>query len=217
MNIRVKLTPEETKARIVEVAEEHFRRIGYAKTAVADLAVALGMSSANIYRFFPSKSAINDAICEKLLAESDAMVDAIVGAGGSAADRVARMIEEVHTFNRTRLTDERRIHDMVEIAMEERWPAIDAHCERMGQQIGRLLVEGMERGEFGPMDVEETAETIFSCLCGLFHPVMIAEDFDNHDPEGAVKMGRFILRALTNGAPVSAAPVSAAPVSAAKE
>lgn len=203
MNVRVKLTADETRARIVDVAEEHFRRVGYAKTAVADLAEALGMSSANIYRFFPSKSAINDAICEKLLAESEALIDGIVEAGGSAADRLTRLIEELHTFNRTRLTDERRIHDMVEIAMQERWPAIDAHCDHIGQQIGRLLAEGMARGEFGPMDVAETAETIFSALCGLVHPVMIAECFDDHDPEGAAKMARFILRALTNGAPGS--------------
>lgn len=203
MNMRVKLTAEETRARIVEVAEEHFRRVGYSKTAVADLADALGMSSANIYRFFPSKSAINNAICQKLLAESDALVDSIVGAAESASVRLARLIEQVHEFNRTRLTNERRLHDMVEIAMEEHWPAIDAHCERMGQQIARLLAEGVEAGEFGPMDVADTAEAIFQSLCGLFHPVMIAECFDEHDPEDAPRMARFILRALTNGAPAA--------------
>ena len=204
MNIRVKLTADETRARIVDVAEEHFRRVGYAKTAVADLAEALGMSSANIYRFFSSKSAINNAICEKLLAESNALVDSILYSEGSAGARLSRLIEELHDFNRTRLTDERRLHDMVAIAMEERWPAIDEHCQYVGSVIGRLLAEGVEGGEFGPMDIEETAETIFSALCGLFHPVMIAECFDDHDPEGAAKMARFVLRALTNGAPAAA-------------
>jgi len=44
---------EETRARILKVAEEHFRRIGYHKTSVADIASELGMSPANVYRFFP--------------------------------------------------------------------------------------------------------------------------------------------------------------------
>ena len=38
MNIRSRLSSDETRLRIMEVAEEHFRRIGYAKTAVADIA-----------------------------------------------------------------------------------------------------------------------------------------------------------------------------------
>lgn len=46
------------RAHILEVAEEHFRHIGYHKTSVADIASQLGMSPANVYRFFPSRDAI---------------------------------------------------------------------------------------------------------------------------------------------------------------
>ncbi|WP_348651995.1 TetR family transcriptional regulator [Rhizobium sp. 007] len=45
------------------MAEEYFRRIGHQKTSVADIAPCLGMSSATIYRFFPSRAAINRSIC----------------------------------------------------------------------------------------------------------------------------------------------------------
>jgi AcrR family transcriptional regulator len=58
MNIRQRISAEDMRERILVVAEEHFRRVGYGKTAVADIAGALGMSPANIYRFFSSKSAI---------------------------------------------------------------------------------------------------------------------------------------------------------------
>lgn len=50
---------DEARARILEVAEEHFRSVGYHRTSVADIAAKLGMSAANIYRFFPSRDAIN--------------------------------------------------------------------------------------------------------------------------------------------------------------
>jgi AcrR family transcriptional regulator len=78
MNIRARLSPEETRLRIMEVAEEHFRRIGYAKTAVADIAGELGMSPANVYRFFDSKDAIRDAMCHRLLEQEHAMVEEII-------------------------------------------------------------------------------------------------------------------------------------------
>src|SRR5262249_16858695 len=69
MNPQVKIKPDDTKARIVEVADALFRRIGYGKTTVADIAAELDMSPANVYRFFPSKDAIVQAICRRCLAE----------------------------------------------------------------------------------------------------------------------------------------------------
>ncbi len=70
----VKTKPDDTRERIMETAETLFRRLGYAKTAVADIASELGMSPANVYRFFPSKTAIVQAICQRCLTELDERV-----------------------------------------------------------------------------------------------------------------------------------------------
>ena len=58
MNAQLKAKPDDTRARIIETAEALFRRLGFAKTAVADIAAELGMSPANVYRFFASKNAM---------------------------------------------------------------------------------------------------------------------------------------------------------------
>ena len=71
MNVQAKTRPDDTRARIVETADALFRRLGFAKTAVADIAAELKMSPANVYRFFPSKSAIVEAICQRCLGELD--------------------------------------------------------------------------------------------------------------------------------------------------
>ena len=42
--VRTRPDPDEVRARILEVAEQHCRRIGYHKTSVADIASELGMS-----------------------------------------------------------------------------------------------------------------------------------------------------------------------------
>ena len=52
MNPQVRTKPDDTRERIMEAAEALFRRLGFAKTAVADIAAELKMSPANIYRFF---------------------------------------------------------------------------------------------------------------------------------------------------------------------
>lgn len=202
MNMRARLSPEETRLRIVDVAEEHFRRVGYAKTAVADLAEALGMSSANIYRFFASKSAINEAICQRLLAESHVMIDGIVKGPGTAPERLSRLILELHCFNRSRFIGERRIHDMVEAAMEENWQAVEAHLAFVITRIGQLIAEGIAAGDFAPCDVPATALTVKQACGCLLHPIMIAECM-RHGRDMDEQAGRvisFALRALQAGA-----------------
>src|SRR5215211_8862491 len=71
MNVQLKSKPDDTRARIIETAEALFRRLGFAKTAVADIAAELRMSPANVYRFFSSKNAIVEAICQRCLSELD--------------------------------------------------------------------------------------------------------------------------------------------------
>jgi AcrR family transcriptional regulator len=197
MNIRVRLTPDETRARIMTVAEQLFRRIGYAKTAVADIAAELGMSPANIYRFFPSKGAINDAICQRLCGESEAMVEAIVVSDRPAADKIRAAILAIHQYNRTLLSDEKRIHEMVEVAMNESWESIEAHCDRYKSMFARIVAEGAAAGEFDPaLDPQMCGKAIFGACAGFFHPTLIAQCERKQDKPDPAAMAEFILRAL---------------------
>ncbi len=70
MSAQPKAKTDDTRARIMETAETLFRRMGFAKTAVADIAGELRMSPANVYRFFPSKNAIVEAICQRCLTDA---------------------------------------------------------------------------------------------------------------------------------------------------
>src|SRR2546426_12396514 len=48
VNPQVKIKPDDTRARIMDTAEALFRRLGFAKTAVADIAAELKMSPAQV-------------------------------------------------------------------------------------------------------------------------------------------------------------------------
>src|SRR5215475_14658185 len=97
--IPAKVRPEDTRARIIETAEALFRRLGFAKTAVADIAGELGMSPANVYRFFPSKNAIVEAICQRLLAGCEARALSEARAAGPAGERIERLILGILRFH----------------------------------------------------------------------------------------------------------------------
>jgi AcrR family transcriptional regulator len=198
MNIRPRLAPEETRLRIMDVAEEHFRRVGYAKTAVADIADALGMSAANVYRFFASKGAINEAICLRILGEEHAMIDMIVAQNRPAGERLKTLLIELHRFNRSRFIGERRVHDMVEAAMEENWAAVEAHLTYVIEHIAMIMADGVQSGEFCPCDVPVTAMTVKNTCASILHPMMIAECMRHGRDmeEQAERLSTFVVNAL---------------------
>src|SRR6187402_2359986 len=83
------LTPE----RILEAAEEVLRRYGPAKATVVDVARALGVSHGSVYRHFPSKAALRDAVVERWLARSGAPLAKIAADKGKASKRLRRWFD----------------------------------------------------------------------------------------------------------------------------
>src|SRR5688500_8885831 len=103
----------ETRRRIVDTADRLFREIGYQKTTVADIAKALRMSPANVYRFFDSKKAINEAVAERCMAEIEGELSRIADGRQPAAERLRKAIETYHGMNAERYTASHRMHEMV--------------------------------------------------------------------------------------------------------
>src|SRR5271155_3030389 len=102
----------------METAEQLFRRLGFAKTAVADIAAELRMSPANIYRFFDSKNAIVEAICRRCLSEVEEKAWAVARSKVSAAERVERLIFEILAYHKENLVADQRVAEMVMAAIE---------------------------------------------------------------------------------------------------
>jgi len=193
---RQRIDPEETRARIIEVAEEQFRRVGYTKTTVADIAAALGMSPANVYRFFSSKAAINEVICERMIREMEERAWAVVRSRGSAAERLERLIVEVHRYNKATFLDEERLHDMVAAAFEESWGAIKSHIERMGTILEVLIRDGIDLGEFHVEDVPKAARCVKASFVVFWHPQLISQCIYDDLESEAREVARFMARAL---------------------
>ncbi|MEO3472144.1 TetR/AcrR family transcriptional regulator [Roseomonas sp. CAU 1739] len=163
------------RQRILEAAEALFRSMGYQKTAVADIARELGMSPANVYRFFASKSAINEAIAERLLEGVAGDLEDIADGPGAAADRLRTMMRLLHARHMALFFTEKRMHDMVTAAMSEHWGVIAAFITRIEGALGRVLADGAARGEFAALDPAATARMIKQATLCWMHPVLIAE------------------------------------------
>jgi AcrR family transcriptional regulator len=199
MKPQVKAKPDDTRARIMDTAEALFRRLGFAKTAVADIAAELKMSPANVYRFFPSKNAIVEAICQRCLGELEDRAWTVARSRGPAAERIERLVLQILSYHKENLLTEQRVNDMVLAAIELSWGAIRAHKEHMRMVFESILREGVEAGEFEPLNPRETSRLLMISLVNFCHPVLIAQYLqDQEDLEADARAAvRFLLRAVT--------------------
>src|SRR5262245_12209210 len=199
MNPQVKVKPDATRARIIETAEALFRRLGFAKTTVADIAAELGMSPANVYRFFPSKNAIVEAICQHCLSEVEDRAWAIARSKAPAAQRIERMILEIMNYHVENLMTEQRINDMVLAAVEHSWDTIHAHKQRLHGIAELIIRDGIAAGEFEALEPHETADLFMRSAVAFTHPMLIGqclEEGQNLDTVARANV-QFLLRAIT--------------------
>ena len=199
MNPQVKTKPDDTRARIMETAEALFRRLGFAKTTVADIAAELKMSPANVYRFFPSKNAIIEAICRRCLSDVEEKAWSVARSKGPAAQRMERLFLEILAYHKENLLIEHRVNEIVVFAIEHMWDTIRAHKDVTRGTIELILRDGVEAGEFEPIDPRGTAEVIFRSMMCFCHPMLVSESLEQgHDIEAEARASiRFLLRAIT--------------------
>jgi AcrR family transcriptional regulator len=165
----------DTRERILEVAERLFREIGYQKTTVADIAKVLRMSPANVYRFFDSKKAIHEGVARSMMGGVEQVAQAIAIGPGSATSRLRELLTTVHRMNSERYVGDSKLHEMVEVAMEENWDVCLAHIQGITQTIASVIADGVAAGEFETLDVPLAAMCTCTAMIRFFHPQMIAQ------------------------------------------
>jgi len=186
---------DDQRTRIVTTAERLFGEIGFQKTTVADIARVLRMSPANVYRFFHSKAEINEAVGALIMTETEAALERVVVGPGTAGERLAAVIATQERINAERLVVDRRLHEMVEVALNENWPIIARHIETMHDILARVIAQGMADGEFAPGDATAAAGFVATACMRFWHPRLMVECADKPSPTSAA-MVAFCLRAL---------------------
>lgn len=197
--IPAKARPDDTRGRIMETAEALFRRLGFAKTTVADIAAELRMSPANVYRFFPSKIAIVEAICKHCLSEVEEKAWAVARSKAPAAQRMERLILEILAYHKANLVTEQRVNELVVAAIEHSWDSIRAHKEALRTVIELIVRDGIEAGEFEPLDPRQTAELLMRSAVAFTNPMLIGtclEEGEDLDAQARDSV-RFLLRAIS--------------------
>lgn len=187
----------DTRRRILDAAERLFRHYGYDKTTVADIARELGMSPANVYRFFASKLEIVEAIAVRMFEDRHRLNLEILASPGGAVERLRRFFLENNRLTLETLIDDRKVHDIVEVAMAQQWSAIETHLGQIADVIEELIRQGNASGEFAVADTRRAAVCARQSFVSMMHPTLIVQcGADDQERADAAELADFIIRAL---------------------
>jgi AcrR family transcriptional regulator len=192
----VDIQRQETVARILDTAERLFRHYGYAKTNVADIAKDLGMSPANIYRFFASKTEVHQALCARMLEGVRATARQVLGQKISATERLRQWIMTQHKITVETMLDHEKVHEIVVIAMERDWSVIDRHINYIHDLMADVIREGIALGEFREQDVFVASRCFGAATILLCHPLLAAQCLAKTNQAAPEQILEYALRSL---------------------
>jgi hypothetical protein len=98
-------------------------------------------------------------------------------------------------MNSERYVGDSKLHEMVEIAMQESWEVCVAHIARIDEQIAVVIARGVASGEFEVADVALASLCTCTAMVRFFHPQMIAQSVNKPGPS-IDQMIDFVLAGL---------------------
>ncbi|MDE2579694.1 MAG: TetR/AcrR family transcriptional regulator [Hyphomicrobiales bacterium] len=187
----------ERRRQILEAAHEHFRQYGFGKTSVADLAGAIGVTPAYVYRFFDSKRAIGEAICAETLGIIIARLNAMAAEPISASEKLQRFYGIVLEGGCDLLLHERKMHDLVLNAVTQHWDSVAGYRAAQVELLRGIVAQGRASGEFETeTELQDIVRGLAQSVVPFAHPLLL-EDRDIAElRSGAAIAARMALRSL---------------------
>lgn len=193
---------EPVDVRIIEIAADHIRKFGLRRTTIVAIAEEAGMSHANIYRYFPSKAALVEAVTDHWLRPVEAGLREIADGPDPSLDKLERIAGAIFRAYRDKLEQDTELFDLFAEMTEKGAAPARRHRARLRQEIGRVVEEGASSEMFREADQRRAIVLVFDALHRFLHPVSVG--LDREVPRGQL-VGRFerVLRMVLRSLPRS--------------
>jgi AcrR family transcriptional regulator len=174
-------TRDATRARILQAARERFAHAGYAGTTNKDIADAAGITSAAIYQYFESKTALYVATVKFAQAE---LVPEFERAVAEETETRAAFRALLAASARLHASDPSLAAFLSSLPVEmQREPAV---AEAMAAEpspvleiVARMVDRGVRAGEIGKRDAPRVVAVFLACTMGfsLYAATFEGDDF----------------------------------------
>ncbi|MBT2574280.1 TetR family transcriptional regulator [Bacillus sp. ISL-51] len=176
------------KREILDAAEHTLRRFGPKKTSVTDIAKALNVSHGTIYRYYPSKTALKEAVTERWLKEqiSAPLQSLLTDSENESPDMLLKAyVLKLISLKQTYAKQVPEMFDMYAEVTARSAGLISRHIKTIIGQIRSIIQKGMENDTFQSI-ADDLACSVFYATARFHHPAhayewngeTIREDFE---------------------------------------
>jgi AcrR family transcriptional regulator len=178
--------------RILELAGEHLRKFGSAKLTVVGLAEELGMSHANVYRYFPSKEGLLEAVTTHWVKPIETGLRAVAEGPDPARDKLERLVSGLHSAYRDKLEADPEAFEVFLNFFRKRAGLARKHRARVQAEARRVLEEGMATSAFAGGDPGRAVALVLDATHRFIHPLCVAHDQDVPRAHMAARLERVL-------------------------
>lgn len=186
----------EISTKILDAAEARFRTYGFGKTAMAEIASDLDMSTANLYRYFENKVAIGAAMAERCFCSRAEILNEIVNRSGlSESERLKLFVLAMLDYEHGQFNNEPKLLELVDVIVQKRPDLIAVEVEGNKQFIATILKQGCENNEFEVDDTDETASYVLAAVVKFSSPFFITM----YPIEELQRLAKGVVKLILNG------------------
>ncbi|MCO1659107.1 TetR family transcriptional regulator [Pseudonocardia humida] len=161
---------------IVSATEEVLRRHGPDKATVVDVARLLGVSHGSVYRHFPSKAALREAVTRRWLDRVREDLAAAAGDPATApADRLRGLLVTVFAAKWAKARQDPELFATFQVLAAEHSAVSSAHIAFLLDRIRAVVVDGIADGAFAGGDPEVIARAVLNATSRFHDPRHVAE------------------------------------------
>jgi AcrR family transcriptional regulator len=167
-----------TRDRIVAAAEDVLRRFGPAKATVVDVARALGVSHAAVYRHVATKAELRDLVVSRWTEATMPPLRAIASGPGPAPQRLRQLIDALIGVKRRRAADDPELFAAYRTLSADAQSIVAAHIEELVGLTAMVIRSGVKEGTFRAADPVAAGRAVLFATSRFHHPAHAAEWVD---------------------------------------
>jgi AcrR family transcriptional regulator len=167
-----------TRERILSAAEDVIRRFGPAKATVVDVARALGVSHAAVYRHVATKAELRDLVVGRWVEATMEPLRAIAALPGPAPQRLRRLFDALIALKRRRAADDPELFAAYRTLAADAKSVVAAHLEELVGLAAMIIRSGVKEGTFRTVDSEAVGRAVLFATSRFHHPAHAPEWVD---------------------------------------
>jgi AcrR family transcriptional regulator len=164
-----------TLDRILAAAEDVVRRFGPAKATVVDVARALGVSHAAVYRHVATKAELRDLVVGRWVEATMAPLRAIAALPGPAPERLRGLFDALIAVKRRRAAEDPELFTAYRTLAADAQSVVSPHVDELIGLAATVIRRGVEEGTFRTGEPIAAGRALLFATSRFHHPAHAAE------------------------------------------